>query len=132
MPYIEWTDALETGVTEIDDQHRVLFKLVNDLHAAAESQESDADAVADAMYTLSEYVTEHFGDEEALMARHHYAGLAAHHDMHQRLTARTLKLMTQFVNGEKVSMIELSEFLGNWLKDHIIEQDCRFVATMKG
>jgi hemerythrin-like metal-binding protein len=131
MPYVEWTPALETGVAEIDDQHKMLFKLINDLHSAAEETPKDTDAVTDAMYGLSDYVAEHFGDEEALMAERNYPGLAAHHDMHQRLIAQTLHFMTQFVNGDGVSLGELTEFLGNWLKGHIVEQDCKFVATLK-
>ncbi len=131
MAYVEWTTDLETGVDLIDEQHRMLFKLINDLHDAATDDASDPDMVTDAMYTLSDYVAEHFGDEEALMAEHAYPGLAAHHDMHQRLTARTLHFMTQFVNGEGVSLAELAEFLGNWLQGHIIEQDCRFAATLR-
>jgi hemerythrin-like metal-binding protein len=132
MPYLEWNTELETGVAEIDDQHKMLFKLINDLHSAAEEAPDDADAVEDAMYTLSDYVAEHFGDEEALMAEHNYPGLAAHHDMHQRLIARTLHFMTQFVNGGKVSLADLTEFLGSWLQGHIVEQDCKFAATLKG
>lgn len=130
MAYLEWNDSLATGVEEIDEQHRMLFKLINDLDAAATGEAPDEDAVTDAMYTLSDYVAEHFGDEEALMAEHGYPGLAAHHDMHQRLTAQTLRFMTQFVNGEPVSLAELTEFLGNWLQGHIVEQDCRFAATL--
>jgi len=131
MAYLEWTPALETGVELIDEQHRMLFKLINDLHEAASADETDPDVVIDAMYTLSDYVSEHFGDEEALMAEHDYPALAAHHDMHQRLTAQTLRFMTQFVNGEEVSLAELAEFLGNWLQGHIVEQDCRFAATLR-
>lgn len=130
MSYLEWNPSLATGVEAIDDQHKMLFKLINDLHEAATADDEDQDIVTDAMYTLSDYVAEHFGDEEALMAEHEYAGLPAHHDMHQRLTAQTLRFMTQFVNGEPVSLAELAEFLGNWLQGHIVEQDCRFAATL--
>jgi hemerythrin len=130
MAYVEWTPALETGVEMIDEQHRRLFALINALHEATLARDGEDDAVADALYELADYVTEHFDDEEALMASHAYAELPAHHEMHQRLSQKTLGYMAKFVNGEEVSPRELAEFLGSWLQNHILEQDRHFVATI--
>jgi len=130
MAYVEWTPALETGVEMIDEQHKRLFALINALH---ESATGDAgDTIADALYALTEYVTEHFEDEEALMVTHAYDGLAAHHEMHQRLTQKTLSYMARYVNGEDVPLGELVSFLDSWLRHHIVEQDCHFTATIAG
>ncbi len=129
MAYVEWTPSLETGVEMIDEQHRMLFALINALHEAI-AKEDESDAVANALYELADYVTEHFADEEALMEANAYDGLPAHHEMHQRLTQKTLGYMAKYVNGEPVSLKELADFLGNWLQHHILEQDCAFTATV--
>ncbi len=109
MAYVEWTPSLETGVEMIDEQHRMLFALINALHEAI-AKEDESDAVANALYELADYVTEHFADEEALMEANAYDGLPAHHEMHQRLTQKTLGYMAKYVNGEPVSLKELADF----------------------
>lgn len=131
MPYAEWNPTLETGVELLDDQHKRLFALINALHVAIHATGDQSDTVADALYELTEYVTEHFEDEEALMSANAYESLAAHHEMHQRLTQKTLGYMARYVNDDTVSLVELVEFLNSWLQHHIIEQDCHFTGTVE-
>ena len=48
MRYARWHESLETGDREVDDQHRALYDLVNDLNASAllgEGQQSESDAL---------------------------------------------------------------------------------------
>ncbi|MDO8987131.1 MAG: hemerythrin domain-containing protein [Coriobacteriia bacterium] len=71
MAYFEWSVDLETGHQDIDDQHRHLFELANKLQAAALVQEEDdEETVADTIYELTDYVVQHFNDDEELMAEH--------------------------------------------------------------
>lgn len=130
MPYAEWTPTLETGVELLDDQHKRLFALINALHSAIHATDNEYETVADALYELTEYVTEHFEDEEALMSANGYEHLGAHHEMHQRLTQETLGYMARYVNRDTVSLAELVEFLNSWLQNHIVGQDCHFAATV--
>ncbi len=130
MPYAEWNPTLETGVELLDDQHKRLFALINALHEAIHATGDEYETVADALYELTEYVTEHFEDEEALMEANGYELLAAHHEMHRRLTQKTLGYMARYVNGDTVSLSELVEFLNSWLQSHIVEQDCHFTSTV--
>ena len=130
MPYAEWNPTLETGVELLDEQHKRLFDLINALHDAINSTDDERETVADALYELTEYVTEHFEDEEALMSANAYESLAAHHDMHQRLTQKTLGYMARYVNNDTVSLAELVEFLNSWLQNHIVAQDCHFATTI--
>ena len=67
MAHFDWDPALETGHEDIDDQHRQLFALANALQEAMERNDADPDVVEDAVYSLTEYVVQHFADEEALM-----------------------------------------------------------------
>jgi hemerythrin len=33
MPLMQWTEAMSVGLDELDDDHKVLIKVINDLHA---------------------------------------------------------------------------------------------------
>ena len=132
MAYIEWDDTLETGVDSIDEQHRYLFSLMNDVYESAHSDDPAADLVEDVMYRLADYVTQHFEDEQILMAEAGFPNLGIHRGMHERLTAETMQMMARFINGEDVSPVALVDFLGGWLRNHILEEDRRIAAFVHG
>jgi hemerythrin len=130
MNRYEWDSALETGVEAIDAQHRGLFALADKLADAVEICEPGDDALADALYGLSDYCVQHFADEEALMAEAGYPEFAPHRALHQTLASRTMGLMTRYFNGEDVKPDEVAPFVVDWLTMHIKEADMRFVTWL--
>ncbi|MCG2807978.1 MAG: hemerythrin domain-containing protein, partial [Coriobacteriia bacterium] len=83
MAHFEWSADLETGQADIDDQHRHLFELANKLQDAALAADQDAeDTVEDTIYELTDYVVQHFNDEEELMTEHGYPSLSSHRALH--------------------------------------------------
>ena len=131
MPRYEWDPALETGYALIDDQHRQLFALANALHETDSGCAPDAKVVGDAVYRLTDYVVEHFADEEGLMAHFGYPGLGLHKMQHEQLTSSTLLLTARYFKGEDVSPCEIAEFLGDWLTKHIEAEDLRAIAFVR-
>lgn len=130
MAYFEWNVDLETGQETIDDQHRHLFEIANRLHEAVRAEDTDAEVVADTIYELTDYVVQHFNDEENLMAEKGYPALSTHRALHEHLTAETMMLTARFFNGEEVAATKIAPFLADWLTAHIKAEDMRFVAFM--
>lgn len=130
MTYFEWSTDLETGHETIDDQHRHLFEIANRLQEAALADESDAETVADTIYELTDYVIQHFNDEEGLMAEKGYPGLSAHIALHEHLTAETMMLTARYFNGEELAATKIAPFLADWLTNHIRAEDMRLIAFM--
>ncbi|MBF4509716.1 MAG: hemerythrin family protein [Aeromicrobium sp.] len=127
MTTIVWDPALETGDATIDGQHRRIFGLAAALAEAVESKERDAEAVADCVWQLTDYVVEHFADEEELMASVGYPRLSVHRDLHAHLTGETLRIAARYFNGEDLSADSLAPFVAGWLRDHILDSDMDFV-----
>ncbi|GAV31850.1 bacteriohemerythrin [Coriobacteriaceae bacterium EMTCatB1] len=123
--------ALETGVEQVDSQHRRLFALASTLSTCSLDESCDEDTITDAIYSLTEYVTEHFADEEALMSQASYPGLGPHRSRHEQLTADTMRFVARFFNGERVAAEELSEFVAQWLTTHIERDDKVFAAWLR-
>ncbi len=123
MTRFEWTTDLETGNADIDRQHHSLFELANKLEEALESDATDEDAIADAIWGLSDYVVEHFRDEEALMTESGFPTLRAHKLQHTRLAAQTLQLAADYFNGEEIAATRIGPFVASWLKEHILAED---------
>jgi hemerythrin len=132
VAYFEWDPCLETGDKMIDEQHRSLFALANGLHEAVLAPERDPETVTDAIYRLSDYVVQHFADEEALMAAAGYPDVGVHRSLHDHLAGEVLKFTADWVNGADVDIETLAPFLTSWLQEHIRGEDKRFVEFAGG
>lgn len=129
MGAFDWDEALATGNATIDEQHKSLFKLANALDAACEE---DSDVVDRSIYALTDYVLEHFADEEALMREAGYPGSGPHHAQHQVLTGETMRYTAVYFNGESLAARELAEFVAKWLRGHIEAEDKRMAVYLRG
>lgn len=122
MAVIRWGLDYYTGLPEVDRQHEELFVLINRLHDAT----TDRGAIVDqAFEDLREYVREHFGTEEKLMAEAgvdaaHYA---EHRAAHAGFVARIDRLWQRHLDGRDSAADELLEFLTHWLVQHIMHTD---------
>jgi hemerythrin len=126
MAVIEWNEDLNVGIDSIDEQHRQLIKLINDLHEVIRDQNPSSE-VAKVLEALVAYVDFHFADEERLIAAAHYPDLDAHRDLHQWLRGQVMAYVDDYTaNPRAVMAAELFEFLSDWLICHIMSEDMRF------
>jgi hemerythrin-like metal-binding protein len=123
---IQWSDSYCIGLAEIDDQHKTLIDLMNDLWKAITVNASVQDCEK-ILQRLEHYTVAHFGAEETMMRTIAYPDFDAHQAAHQqfvkRLQAETLRLR----QGEKLSL-DILHFLRDWLVNHILVNDKAYAA----
>jgi hemerythrin len=119
MP-ISWSDDLSVGVTLIDEQHKALFKAVDDLSEAM-WQGQGKEAVSKLVTFLADYVVEHFGAEEKLMAKNDYPLYESHRGIHIQFLQEFAAFRTKFEAGEVTSelVIKVLDETCEWLRVHI-------------
>jgi len=129
---VEWDPKMDTGDASVDDQHRSLVGLFNDLISAEET--GDELHVLRVLEQLSDYVLVHFSAEETLMLERGYPeeSTSAHVVEHQELTARTRAFVLEYRESAHDSVLPLVVFLRDWLAQHIERSDRRFVDYLKG
>ncbi len=71
------------------------------------------------------YTQRHFTDEEAYMARIHYAGLESHQKLHQKLLDKVTQHVAAFEASGHLSEAFFS-FLAFWLSAHIQGIDAKY------
>ena len=133
---IEWSDALLTGVAEMDQQHHIL---VDTLIEARTKLTGDGTGPLFERITrdLLAYAIYHFNTEEQLMQQHGYAvaapeDAARHLAAHRHFSERVVELRTAARLGNMGSKTALLTFLQDWLVDHILTIDKRlgqFIAA---
>lgn len=124
---IRWSDSLSVGNPHIDEQHRNLFKGVDDLFRAMAGGDAEK-ALAEMFPVLKDYVAQHFHDEEEVMKGAAYPRLPEHIKLHRSLV-ETLENHFRKVQEEGMGphfVINFSSFLADWLINHIGGEDRRF------
>jgi len=122
MPLVVWSDKLSVGVKAIDEQHTVLFDTINELHAAMMKGQARA-IVGELLCRLLLYTRNHFTDEERMMETAKYPDLAQHKVIHRNLTKQVEEYIARFQGGDITLSNDLSVFLSDWLKKHILAVD---------
>lgn len=132
--YFKWDDDLETGINSIDDQHRGLIEIINNILQLCFSNEKiDENLIEETYENLSLYVEEHFKSEEQLMIDNLVD--SRHVNSHFNIHAEFEKTIKQFfsdisllVNPDKLG--EIGEFLIRWLAYHILNVDKSLVRQI--
>ena len=120
MALLLWQDNLNTGIQVIDDQHRRIVEMINQLHAAQTG--GSQLGVAEVIDELVDYTLSHFAFEEELMEEAGYPFCAAHKRVHEVFTKRVSEYRMRFQAGEDV-VDELKSMLSRWLFNHIRNDD---------
>ncbi len=126
---IEWTDAYSVQVPEIDDQHKQLVNIINDLGSAMALGHSN-DVMKGILGRLGTYVVEHFASEEAIMRQAGYPDLAHHIKIHETLVAKFHHVVEDFDAGNPRASSETLAFLQDWLVNHIQKVDKKYVRCV--
>lgn len=130
MAHFSWTDDLYTGSTLIDGDHRKLLDLVNAFFQSMQSDEGSR-PVSTAMNDLIAYTGEHFAREEAEMERIQYVAALAHGAEHTKLLSQLVELKEMLDAGGIMNISAVADFLGGWLRDHILTKDMKLAAALK-
>lgn len=127
--FILWDDNYSVGVKEIDDQHKVLFDLINQTHRAMidKVEKTEKQKILDG---LVDYTVFHFSHEEGLMRQAEYDDLPEHLEKHKKLVAQIQDFHQKFSVGEIDIDQNLMKFLKDWLSNHIMGTDKFYGAAM--
>ncbi len=117
-----WNEKLVLGFAKIDDQHKELVRLINQLHNAMRSKVGAREA-GRILDELAKYTTYHFGFEEELFDRYGYPAASEHKKIHRDLVAKVVGFQQDFHQGRAGLSMDLMNFLTDWLKQHILQTD---------
>ena len=115
-----WASLLEVGIADIDEQHRTLFRLLNELRAAADAPDATERQTA-ILAELDEDTRQHFAAEEQLMRDIGFPDIAAHIAEHQRLQRELEDYRAQLL--DRKGTIDFSAFIKSWLIGHLMTMD---------
>ena len=128
-----WTPAMATGVATVDEQHRELFRQINLIEDAMRHGQGK-DLVETTLNFLADYALRHFAMEEQHMNETNCPVAAENKKAHDQFLAkfRELRGKLDASGGSTVLALEIHDFLGNWLVNHIHKIDCQMQTCAAG
>jgi hemerythrin len=120
----EWNDSFSLGNATIDDQHKILFGLINKLNQGI--MEKQGRQILDwALDEVVEYTMTHFKTEEDLMRDHGYPALAEHKGQHDAMAAKLAEFRKRYETGQEDLSMEVLMVLIDWLHEHLGASDSK-------
>jgi hemerythrin len=126
----EWKDSFSVRIDSVDAQHRVLFGIAKELHAAMAAGQGRA-VIGNILERLIQYTVMHFSHEERLLKLHSYPGFEQHHGEHEALKQRIVEFQAEFAAGRATVTVQLLAYLKKWLESHILGSDQRYAPYLK-
>ena len=123
-----WTSQLATGVKFVDEQHRKLVDMINNLYKAMQTGQGKA-VVEKLLDDLANYTVYHFDAEEKVFHKTHYPETTAHIKIHEDLKSKVTSFINKYKSGSENISMDLMNFLKDWLENHICKTDKRYVKT---
>ncbi|MBL0955768.1 MAG: hemerythrin family protein [Leptospira sp.] len=138
-----WDVKYETNISEIDSQHKKLFRLINQIESIYEENKNrlsdNSKLLIEAVSELEDYTISHFLIEERVMELNQYPELEAHKKQHDRFTDKILELKKRLTSGNLLTndlelnhfFSDLIQFLRLWLTNHILKEDMNYKPFIK-
>ena len=133
MPLITWNENYSVAVKSMDEQHKKLFGLINQLHDAMAEGKAKS-IIGLVLDELLNYTKTHFTAEEKVLEKVGYPGLPEQKKEHAVFINKIGEFKQKNQSGSLTVSIEVSQFLKDWLLNHILVVDKKYGSylTEKG
>lgn len=125
MAFIDWNDTYSVGVVKIDNQHKRLVQIINELSDAMGASKGK-DVLGNVLKELIAYVNTHFKTEEEMMVQYGYQEYENHRYEHEKLTDEVKRFFDDYQAGKALLSVQIMNFLRSWLMDPIVVKDKKF------
>lgn len=127
MKLIEWTKDFDTGISDIDSDHRLIISYINELGTKG----SDRGLLTkEFINKLVDYTSMHFAREEAILIKCGYPDLKAHLEEHQWFKEEVYRMCQDIVQLDGILNESVHQILGRWWVHHILESDHAYVPYL--
>jgi hemerythrin len=116
--YIKWKQEYSVGIDSIDQQHKKLLGLINQLQTAVDFSTGEQ-FEREALDQLIDYTKTHFIYEEGLMEQNAYPDFESHKIQHEKMISRVGEVLAEYEKDQDTAMKNAVIYLKDWLIKHI-------------
>lgn len=127
MDLIQWHDSFSVGIQIIDEQHKQLFDLINQLVIAVDNKDNHHN-LNTILNGLLEYTERHFRTEEEMFSIHPL--YQSHCQTHAKFEAELKNLKFKEDANNSAYAEKLLKRVKHWLSHHILKIDIEFFSDI--
>ena len=127
---IDWKEKYSVFYDEIDEQHKKLVDMINELYDSFTQGKAD-DVVEDILIKMIKYTDYHFKTEEKYFEKYTYSNTEEHIKEHKKFVSDVTDFYKDFKNGSISLSYDIMTFLRNWLLEHIYGSDKKYALEFK-
>ncbi len=128
MAMFNWSDKYSVNVAEMDNQHKELLNILNELYDAMSARKSN-EVLGTVITKLLNYTRKHFSIEEAYMQKFNYTGYPTQKREHEFFIGKIQEFQKDLAAGKLTLSLDISTFLKNWLINHISVEDKKYSSV---
>lgn len=126
MNIAAWKKELETGIEEIDRQHKDFLIMANKFIIRYRA-EKGSEAALEELEFLKDYLFYHFHVEETFQAESNYPGYLDHQAEHKHLVFKVKEMGYYLNHSDSSSAVDdFAAFINEWVVGHIYKSDLEF------
>lgn len=133
MELIPWREEFALGISEIDEQHKKILAIINNLSEIFQGKKHHEQGIINQIIQeLDDYANYHFQTEEKYFNLFNYQDTKAHTEIHDQYRQKITEWRQNYEkeNDPKI-FFDVSEFLKNWWVWHINNTDRAYVPLFK-
>ena len=125
MPLINWTTGMSVNVAEMDNQHKALIDIINQLHEAMRTGKGSLEigAIVDQMV---DYTRKHFSYEEQVLSSNQYPQFQRQKAEHDAFIQKAVEYKRDALQGKLALSVQVSQYLKEWWTRHIQVEDKQY------
>ncbi len=128
--FIRWKDSFSVGNESIDEDHKKLLGMINQLQTAAHYQTDEA-LIESTLNELIDYTKYHFKREEELMKEYNYPDIEEHMKEHTAMVKKVSGFIDEYRIDKTRTIDNVILFLKTWLLNHINGSDQKYAPYLK-
>jgi hemerythrin len=117
---VKWSEQYATGVTQLDEQHKMLFRMSEDYREVLDQGMGERVYLA-MLQSLDQYARGHFSEEERCMYRYQCPVAATNTEEHGQFVRALAAFRKRYVDAgfDRADARRVVDFVDAWLSDHI-------------
>ncbi|MCL2765508.1 MAG: bacteriohemerythrin [Treponema sp.] len=129
---IVWSSTFACGIKLIDEQHKGLIELVNDMFNHVTGNEAqEREYLSRVLQKAADYIRQHFTTEEKILTATKFAGYTEHKKAHDNFILKVAENAVLFNSGKRVSLTSFSNYLKDWVMSHIAVMDKQYFQYIR-
>ncbi len=130
MQPIPWKEQFKVGVEKIDEQHRHLLDIINQIIESIEKN-SEWKTTATIIDSLINYAYNHFSTEERYMMESGYPELQEHVALHLEFIRKVFAMSEEVTLKGAVVQREMLSYVTSWYTNHVLGVDRKYMPYLE-